>query len=46
VHPETLPTQVEPDEVGNGPVVLDDEDEAARFGVGSGHGSCLSAWGG
>ena len=46
VHPEALPAQVEPDEVGDGPIVLDDEDEAARFGVGSGHGSCLSAWGG
>ena len=36
VHPESLPAQVEPDEVGDGPIVLDDEDEAARFGVGFG----------
>ena len=42
--PKPVPAQVEPDEVGDGAVVLDDEDETARVGVG--HWSCLRAAGG
>ena len=44
LHPEAVLAQVEPDEVGDGAVVLDDEDETARVGVG--HWSCLRAAGG
>ena len=45
LHAEPVAAQVEPDEVGDRPVVLDDEDQTARFGFGSGHGYCLSAGG-
>ena len=44
LHPEPVLAQVEPDEIGDGAVVLDDEDETARVGVG--HWSCLRAAGG